>query len=60
MKLSLSMLNSVGQILSGFNGATTKTLEDVVLSIKAGQVTQRILFSIVGDLGPYNAIIGRA
>ena len=40
MKLSLGMVNSVGQILSGFNGATTITLGDVELPIKAGPMTQ--------------------
>ena len=60
MKLSLGVVNAAGQILSGFNGATTITLEDVVLPVKAGSVTQQVLFSIVEDLGPYNAIMGRA
>ena len=60
MKLSLGMLNSVGQILYGFNGATTITLGDVTLLIKARSVTQQVLFSIVEDLGPYNTIMGRA
>ena len=48
------MLNSVGRILSGFNRATTITLRDVVLP-----VTQQILFLVVDDLEPYNAIVGR-
>ena len=60
MKLSLGMLSSNGRILSGLNGATTETLGDVTLPIKVGPITQRILFSIVGDLGPYNAIMGWA
>ena len=60
MKLSLDVVNSVERILSGFNGATTVTLGDVALSIKAGPVTQQVLFSIVEDLGPYNAIMGWA
>ena len=59
MKLSFDMLNSVGRILSGFNGATTATLGDVTLPVKIGLVTQRVLFSVVKDLGPYNAIVGR-
>ena len=59
MKHSLGMLNSVRQILSGFNGATTVTLGDVALPIKVGPVTHQVLFSIVEDLGPYNAIMGR-
>ena len=58
MKLSLEVVNSVGRILSGFNGATTVTLRDVVLLVKVEPVTHQVLFSIVEDLGPYNAIIG--
>ena len=60
MKLSLRAVNSARQILFGFNGATTVTLGDVVLPIKAELVTQQVLFSIVEDLGPYNAIMGQA
>ena len=60
IKLSLGVVNSVERILSGFNGATIVTLEDVELPVKAGSVTQQVLFSIVKDLGPYNAIMGRA
>ena len=59
MKLSSGMLNSAGRILSGFNGATTTTLGDVTLPVKVGPVTQQVLFSVVEDLGPYNAIVGR-
>ena len=59
MKLSSNMLNSARQILSGFNGATTTTMGDVTLPVKARSVTQRVLFSIVEDLGPYNAIVGQ-
>ena len=59
MKLSSGMLNSTGRILSGFNRATTKTLGDVTLLMRAGLVNQRVLFLIVEDLGPYNAIVGR-
>ena len=32
---------------------------DIALPVKAGLVTQQVLFSIVEDLGPYNAIVGR-
>ena len=60
MRLSLGMLNSVGRILFGFNGVITVTLGDVTLPIRVGPVTQQVMFSIVGDLGPYNAIMGRA
>ena len=58
MKLSLGMLNSVGQILSSFNGTTTATLGDVTLPVQARPVTQQVLFSVIEDLGPYNAIMG--
>ena len=39
MKLSFGMLNSTERILSGFNGATTATLGDVTLPVKAKPVT---------------------
>ena len=39
IKLSLSMLNSTRRILSSFIGATTVTLGDVTLPVKAGPVT---------------------
>ena len=54
------MVNLARRILFGFNGATTVTLGDVVLPVKAGPVTQQVMFSIVEDLGPYNAIMGQA
>ena len=60
MKLSLGVVNLAGRILSSFNGATIVTLGDVALPIKDGPVTQQVLFLIVEDLGPYNAIMGRA
>ena len=60
MRLSLGVLNSAGRILSSFNGATTVTLGDVTLPVRVGLVTQQVLFSVIGDLGPYNAIMGRA
>ena len=40
MKLSFSMLNSVGRILTTFNGATITTMGDVTLLVKVGPVTQ--------------------
>ena len=52
MKLFSDMLNSARRILSRFNGATTTMLGDVTLPMKARLVTQRVLFSIVEDLGP--------
>ena len=60
MKLSLGVLNSAGRILFGFNGSTTVTLGDVALPVRARLVTQQVLFSIVEDLGPYNAKMGWA
>ena len=60
MKIPLDHLSSAGRILSGFNRATTLTVGDIVLSVKAGPVTQQVLFSVVEDLGPHNAIVGRA
>ena len=59
MKLSLDVVNSAERILSGLNGATTVTLGDVTLHVKAGPVTLQVLFSIVEDLGPYNPIMGQ-
>ena len=59
MKVLLTHLSSIGRVLSGFNGATTLTVGDIALSVKAGPVTQQVLFSVVEDLGPYNAIVSR-
>ena len=59
MKVPLNHLSSAGRVLSGFNGSTTLTVGDIALFVKAGLVTQQVLFSVVEDLGPYNAIIGR-
>ena len=33
---------------------------DIAFPVKARSVTQEVLFSVVEDLGPYNAIVGRA
>ena len=60
MKVPVGHLHSTGRILSGFNGATTLSVGDIAFSVKAGPVTQQVLFSVVEDLGPYNAILGRA
>ena len=59
MKVLFSNLSSVGRVLSGFNGSTMLTVGDIALSVKAGPITQQVLFSVVEDLGPYNAIVGR-
>ena len=60
MKVPLDHLSLASRILSGFNGATILTVGDIVLSVKAGPVIQQVLFSVVEDLGPYNAFVGRA
>ena len=60
MRVSIDHLHSPGRILSGFNGATTLSIGDITFSVKAGPVTQQVLFSVVEDLGPYNVILGRA
>ena len=59
MKVPLSHLSSADIILSGFNGSTSLTVGDIPLSVKVGLVTQQVLFSVVEDLGPYNAIVGQ-
>ena len=60
MNVSFDMLSLAGKILSGFNGATTITMGDITLLVKVGLVVQQVLFSVLEDLGPYNAIVGRA
>ena len=60
MQVSLDKLSSDGKILFGFNGATTLIVGEIALLVKVGQVTQQVLFSVVKDLGPYNAIVGQA
>ena len=60
MGVPIDHLHSTGRVLSGFNGATTLLVGDIAFSIKAGLVTQQVLFSVIGDLGPYNAILSRA
>ena len=39
MKVPLSYLSSADKVLSRFNGATTLTVGDIALSVKAGPVT---------------------
>ena len=60
MKVMFDKLGSAGKILSEFNGATKLTMGDIALPVKAGPVTQQVLFSVIEDLGPYNVIVGRA
>ena len=60
MGVPMDHLCSIGRILSGFNGATTLSVGDITFPVKAGPVTQQVLFSLVEDLRPYNAILGQA
>ena len=60
MNISMDKMSSTGRILPGFNGATIVTMGDITLPFRARPVVQQVLFSIVEDLGPYNAIVGRA
>ena len=60
MRVPLDHLSSVGRVLSGFNGATTLTVGDIAFPVQLGPVIQQVLFLVVEDLGPYNAIMGRA
>ena len=59
MRIPLDHLSSVGIVLSRFNGATTLTIGDIAFPVRAGPVTHQVLFSVVKDLGPYNAILGK-
>ena len=58
MGVPMDHLCSAGRVLSGFNGATTLSVGNITFSVKEGQVTQQVLFSVVEDLGLYNAILG--
>ena len=60
MRVPLDHLNSADRVLSGFNGATTLTVGDIAFPVQAGPVIHQVLFSVAKDLGPYNAILGRA
>ena len=60
MRVPIDYLCSVGKVLSGFNGATALSVGDITFSVKVGPVTQQVLFFVVEDLGPYNALLGRA
>ena len=60
MRVPLDHLSFAGRVLSGFNGVTTLTVGDITFPVQAGPVIQQVLFSVVKDLGPYNAILDRA
>ncbi|RVW37157.1 hypothetical protein CK203_111746 [Vitis vinifera] len=56
---SLTGLENLGRILSGFNGSSTTSLGDIVLPVQAGPVTLNVQFSVVQELSPFNIILGR-
>ena len=58
MSVPINHLHSTDRVFSGFNEATTLSVGDITFSVKAGPVTQQVLFSLVKDLGSYNAILG--
>ena len=60
MDISFDRMSLASRILSDFNGVTTVTMGDIALPVKVGPVIQQVLFSVVEDLGLYNAIVGRA
>ena len=60
MRIQLDRLSSAGKVLSGSNEATILTVGDIAFPVQSGPVIQQVLFSVVEDLGPYNAILGRA
>ena len=59
MGYSWSALENLGRILTRFSGASIVSLGDVILPIQADPVTLNVRFSVVEDLSPYNAIMGR-
>ncbi|XP_034674362.1 uncharacterized protein LOC117905573 [Vitis riparia] len=56
---SLTGLENPGRILSRFNGSSTTSLGDIVLSVQVDPITLDIQFSVVQDLSPFNVILGR-
>ncbi|XP_034701087.1 uncharacterized protein LOC117926120 [Vitis riparia] len=59
MGRDLTGLVNPRRILSGFNGATTTSLGDIILPVQAGPVTLNVQFLVVQDLSPFNVILGR-
>ena len=59
MRVLIDHLSSAGRVLLGFNGATTLTVGDISFPVRVGLVTSQVLFSVLEELGPYNAILGR-
>ena len=60
MNLSMNVLESPGRVLTGFNGSTTISLNEIVLPLSTGPIIVIVKFSVVEDPSPYNAILGRA
>ena len=58
MGRNLTGLENPGRILSGFNGASTTSLGDIVLPVQVGPVTLNVQFLVVQDLSPFNVILG--
>ena len=58
MGYSLSALENPGRILTSFNGASTVSLGDDILTVQVDPITLNVLFSTVEDLSPYNVIMG--
>ena len=58
MGYSLSALENPGRILTSFNGASTVSLGDDILTVQVNPITLNVLFSTVEDLSPYNVIMG--
>ena len=54
-----STLENLGHVLSGFNGASTTSLGDIMLPIRVRPVILNVQFSMIDDLSPFNAIMGR-
>lgn len=54
-----SNMENPGRILSEFNGTSTTSLGDIILPIQARLVTLNVQLSVVEDLSPSNAILGR-
>ena len=59
MEFPPSALENLGRILSGFNGAFTTFLGDIMLPVQAEPVILNIQFLVIEDLSPFNAIMER-
>ena len=58
MRVSIDHLHSPGMILSGFNGATTLLIGDITFFVKAGPVTQQVLFFCSKRFGTLQSYFG--